>query len=106
HAFRRRDRRSSGGHGSQAGREGCVTSGPPSPPARAAPEPTGRGEKDFARSFPDDPELAKLLAAFEAGDYRTVHEGAPKLAERTADAAVRKAALDLKRRIEPDPVQL
>jgi hypothetical protein len=40
------------------------------------------------------------------GDYRTVREQAPKLAERTENPAVRKAALDLKRRTEADPVQL
>lgn len=60
----------------------------------------------FARSFPDDPELGRLVAAFEAGDYHTVREEAPKLAERTADPLVRQAALDLRRRIDPDPVQL
>jgi hypothetical protein len=60
----------------------------------------------FARSFPEDPELVRLVAAFEAGDYRTVREQAPKLAERTQDPLVKKAALDLRRRIEPDPVQL
>jgi hypothetical protein len=61
---------------------------------------------EFARAFPEDPDLSRLLAAFEAGDYRTVREQASKLAERTENAAVRKAVLDLKRRTEPDPVQL
>jgi hypothetical protein len=61
---------------------------------------------EFARSFPDDPELGRLVAAFEAGDYHTVREEAPKLAERTQDPLVRQAALDLRRRIDPDPVQL
>jgi hypothetical protein len=61
---------------------------------------------EFTRSFPDDPELARLVAAFEAGDYRTVRDQAPKLAEQTPDPLVRKAALDLRRRIDPDPLQL
>jgi hypothetical protein len=61
---------------------------------------------EFARTFPEDPELARLVAAFEAGDYRTVRDQAPKLAERTADPLVRQAALDLRRRIDPDPLQL
>ena len=61
---------------------------------------------EFTRSFPDDPELKRLVAAFESGDYYTVRTGAPALAERTADADVRKAALELRRRIEPDPAQL
>ena len=60
----------------------------------------------FARDFPEDAELGRLVAAFEAGDYRTVREEAPKLAERTGDPRVRKAALDLRRRIGPDPIQL
>jgi hypothetical protein len=61
---------------------------------------------EFTRSFPDDPDLRRLVEAFESGDYYTVRTGAPALAERTADPAVRKAALELRRRIEPDPAQL
>ena len=61
---------------------------------------------DFARSYPNDAELGRLLAAFESGDYRTVRDRAPKLAESTQDPLVKKAALDLRRRIDPDPVQL
>jgi hypothetical protein len=61
---------------------------------------------EFAKGFPDDPELARLVGAFEAGDYRTVRDGAPKLAERTQDPRVREAALDLRRRIDPDPIQI
>jgi hypothetical protein len=60
----------------------------------------------FLRSFPDDPELNRVIAAFEAGDFATVRTEAPKLAERTESAAVKKAALDLRRRIEPDPMQI
>ena len=61
---------------------------------------------EFTRSFPDDPELKRLVQAFDSGDYYTVRSGAPALAERTTDPAVRKAALELRRRIEPDPAQL
>jgi hypothetical protein len=60
----------------------------------------------FAQHFPEDPELGRLVAAFEAGDYRTVREQAPKLAESTQDPLVRKAALELRKRIDPDPIQL
>lgn len=60
----------------------------------------------FARNFPEDPELGRLVAAFEAGDYRTVRQDAAKLAERTQDPLVRQAALDLRKRIDPDPIQL
>jgi hypothetical protein len=60
----------------------------------------------FAQNFPEDPELGRLVAAFEAGDYRTVRDEAPKLAERTQDPEVRRAALELRKRIDPDPLQL
>jgi hypothetical protein len=61
---------------------------------------------EFAKGFPDDPELGRLVRAFEAGDYRTVRDDAPRLAEQTKDARVREAALDLRRRIDADPIQL
>jgi len=35
-----------------------------------------------------------------------VRQEAPKLAERTTDPDVRRAALDLRTRIEPDPMQV
>lgn len=60
----------------------------------------------FARWFPPDPELEDLVAAFAAGDYRTVKNKAPLLAERTGDPRVRRAALELRARIEPDSMQL
>jgi hypothetical protein len=66
----------------------------------------GERRLPFTRSFPDDPELNRLVAAFEAGNFATVRSDAPKLAEKTANAEVKKAALDLRRRIEPDPLQL
>jgi hypothetical protein len=47
-----------------------------------------------------------LVRAFEAGDYSTVRKEAGGLAERATDPAVRNAARDLRRRIEPDPAQL
>ena len=60
----------------------------------------------FTRSFPDDPELNRLVSAFEAGNFATVRTDAPKLALQTDNAEVKKAALDLRRRIDPDPLQL
>jgi hypothetical protein len=60
----------------------------------------------FARAYPDDPDLARIVAAFERGDYASVRVEAPKLAERAASPLVRSAALDLRSRIEPDPIQL
>jgi hypothetical protein len=58
----------------------------------------------FARSYPPHAELDRLLAAFEAGDYASVRDGAPKLAASTKDEELRRAALDLRRRVDPDLV--
>lgn len=60
----------------------------------------------FLRSFPNDPALAPLVAAFERGDYAYVRAAAPALATRTKDEQVRRAALELRRRIDPDPLAL
>jgi hypothetical protein len=61
------------------------------------------GFPSFARDFPNDPELAVLVAAFAAGDYATVRKGAPELASKTKDEHVKQAAEILRARIEPDP---
>lgn len=57
----------------------------------------------FAREFPRDPELDRLVVAFTNGDYRAVRDGAPKLAETSADDDVKKAALRLLEGTRPDP---
>ncbi len=57
----------------------------------------------FAREFPNDPELARLVAAFAAGDYAAVRSGAPELASKTEDEDVKRAAELLRARIDPDP---
>lgn len=82
---------------------------PESEPAPAVPKepaltPDGRERPLFILGFPDDPELERLVHAFEAGNYAFVREHAPKLAERTSSARVRDAARELARRIEPDPL--
>ncbi len=64
----------------------------------------GRERPRFLLSFPSDPELARLAAAFEAGNYALVRAEAEGLAERTQSPAVRAAALELRRRIGPDPL--
>ncbi len=81
-----------------AGHDG-PESAPPDPPA---PEDEERIPA-FARSFPRDAELDTLVAAFEAGDYARVRREAPALARRTEDDAVRRAARELRRRLDPDP---
>lgn len=65
---------------------------------------SGRERPRFLLAFPQDPELMKLAAAFEAGNYALVREQAEALAERTESRAVRDAALELRRRIDPDPL--
>lgn len=71
-------------------------------PRSAAPRAVDRPA--FLQTFPDHPDLDRLVVAFEKGDYRTVREGAPELADKTDDPRVRDAALELWRRIEPDPL--
>jgi hypothetical protein len=58
----------------------------------------------FVLDFPEDAELAKLAAAFEAGNYAYVREHGPDVAERSENPAVRRAATELLARIEPDPL--
>jgi len=57
----------------------------------------------FARDFPADPELQKLVAAFDEGNYALVREEAPRLAKSTPDDDVRRSARELRRRLDPDP---
>jgi hypothetical protein len=64
----------------------------------------GRERPRFLLGFPQDPDLARLAAAFEAGNYALVRAEAEALAERTDNRAVRDAALELRRRIAPDPL--
>ncbi len=64
----------------------------------------GRERPRFLLGFPQHPELARLAAAFEAGNYALVREEAEALAERAESPAVRDAALELRRRIDPDPL--
>jgi len=91
--------------------ESAAPSPPPAEPA--APEPKeapiplnaeGRERPRFLLAFPDDPELQRLARAFEAGDYRSVRDGAPKLIEASEDPIVRASARELAQRIEPDPL--
>jgi len=64
----------------------------------------GRERPRFLLGFPQHPDLARLAAAFEAGNYALVREQAEALAERAESPAVRDAALELRRRIDPDPL--
>jgi hypothetical protein len=64
----------------------------------------GRERPRFLLGFPKHPELEPLIQAFETGNYALVRRDAPALAERTDDPAVRDAAIELRRRIDPDPL--
>jgi hypothetical protein len=57
----------------------------------------------FAAGFPADPELDALVRAFEAGDYKRVRDEAPKLAAKSEDAEVKRAAGVLVARTKADP---
>jgi hypothetical protein len=76
----------------------------PRAPMRPARDAHGIDRPRFLLAFPSDPELDRLIAAFEAGDYASVRRDAPALADQTDDPRVRDAALELCRRIEPDPL--
>lgn len=65
---------------------------------------SGRERPRFLLGFPQHPDLARLAAAFEAGNYALVRAEAEALAERAENPAVRDAALELRRRIDPDPL--
>ena len=75
--------------------------GPPKSEAPAAAV-AGDDRSVFARAYPDDPQLNRLVAAFDAGDYATVRARAHDLVHATKNDDVRRAARDLLRRIEPD----
>jgi hypothetical protein len=78
------------------------TAGPPEvDPARSA-----REMPAFAEKYPDDPQLRALVEAFERGQYKLVREQAPKLAQATDNPLVAKAAHDLRRRLDPDPLSV
>jgi hypothetical protein len=82
---------------------------PEATPDTQEPELSPAGETDerapaFARGWPRDEALDRLVAAFEAGDYARVRREAPVLARKTGSDAVRRAARELARRLDPDPV--
>lgn len=64
----------------------------------------GRERPEFLAAFPADPELDELRRAFEAGNFALIRSKAQTLADKTADPAVRAAAMELRQRIDPDPL--
>ncbi len=78
-------------------------------PAAEAPEGAAAAPVDperplFAADWPRSPYLDRLLVAFERGNYAYVRSEAPRVAERASDPAVKTAALELRRRIDPAPL--
>ena len=85
--------------------EAAVTTARLAEPARDDAFATARsswGFPSFAKTFPRDPELDALVVAFTRGDYRSVRARAPELARTATDETVKRAALELRGRIEPD----
>ena len=58
----------------------------------------------FLLDFPEDPALEPLITAFEAGNYAYVRANAERVAREVENPEVRAAALELRRRIDPDPL--
>ena len=77
---------------------------PATPSRRPRLNAAGEERPAFLLDFPDDPELERLIAAFEAGNFAQVRAAAPPLAASTQSEAVRRAALELRRRTDPDPL--
>lgn len=60
----------------------------------------------FAKDFPSNAELDRIVALFELGNYAAVREAAEKLVSSTDDAEVKKAAREILLRLKPDPLAL
>jgi hypothetical protein len=58
----------------------------------------------FAKDFPRDPALDRLVDLFEQGNYAAVRKEAPAVLAATDDADVRAAVKEIQRRIEPEPL--
>jgi hypothetical protein len=83
----------------------------PSPPARKKkkrrrkPRSESAAGPPFAADYPRTPEVERMVAAFEAGDFAAVRRAAAALRD-AADPEVRRAALDLYRRSGSDAASL
>jgi hypothetical protein len=76
----------------------------PNEPRRPPLNAEGMERPQFLLDFPEDPELERLIAAFEAGNFARVRREAARLAAATENPEVKAAALELRRRIDPDPL--
>jgi hypothetical protein len=73
-------------------------------PRRAPLDPRGMERPKFLLDYPEDPALDRLIMAFESGNYAYVRREAEGVAKGASDPAVRDAARELRRRIDPDPL--
>jgi len=87
--------------GTRKRRRKRTSQGKPRGPALDA---QGRERPPFLLEFPDDPALNPIVQAYERGDYRLVRHAAEQLAEESSRPEVRRAARELRRRIDPDPL--
>lgn len=69
-------------------------------PEQSSPRPA------FAKAFPRDPGLDRLVDLFEQGNYAAVRKEAPAVLAATEDAEIRAAVKELQRRLEPDPLAI
>ncbi len=77
---------------------------PPAAPKRPTLDSHGMERPRFLLDFPEDPELERLILAFESGNYALIRRDAEAVASSAKDPEVRSAALELRRRIDPDPL--
>jgi len=86
------------------GSAGLGTEEEPRKSRRAPHDDMGMERPRFLLDFPEDPDLERLIVAFEAGNFALVRKDAEKVAAAAESPAVREAALELRRRIDPDPL--
>lgn len=75
-------------------------------PRRSPFDDRGNERPSFLLNFPEDPELERMIAAFEAGNYAEVRRLSAGVVEGAKDPEVRAAALELRRRIDPDSLSV
>jgi hypothetical protein len=74
--------------------------------APSARSPSLYDKPPFLEVYPSDPELDRLVDAFERGNFALVRERGPRLAETSRSEDVRRAALDIVSRTHPPAAAL
>ncbi len=60
----------------------------------------------FAKDFPQHPEIDRILDLFDRGNYALAREDARALVKSTDDDAVRAAAREILKRLDPEPAAI